>query len=125
MSEESQFYAEDLVRFGSADAQMLRVDLYQLAERILQTASNRDRSSHRRVEVGELFTTNVTGRVNARAGLVDNQVPNVGTVFRDDFADQFLGLAARCSIANCDQVASGVRFHRLPGDEEICEGRQR
>src|SRR5262249_61453860 len=61
-----------------ADADVLRVDLDQLAERVLQAPANGDGAAQRRVEGGELFLGDVGGRVVAGAGLVDDDVGEVG-----------------------------------------------
>src|SRR5262249_4172956 len=60
-----------------ADADVLRVDLDELAERILQTAADGDGSAQRGVEVGELLAANGTGRIDARSGLVDDHVRQI------------------------------------------------
>src|SRR5262249_62214651 len=61
-----------------ADADVLRVDLDQLAERVLQAPANGDGAAQRRVEGGELFLGDVGGRGVAGAGLVADDVGEVG-----------------------------------------------
>ena len=60
-----------------ADADVLRIDLDQLAERVLQAPADRDGAAQRGVEVGELLAADRAGRVDAGAGLVDDDVGQV------------------------------------------------
>jgi hypothetical protein len=56
------------------DADVLRLDLDQLRQRVLEPAADRDRRTERRVKVGQLFTAHLAGRVNAGPRLVDDHV---------------------------------------------------
>ena len=60
-----------------ADADVLRVDLDQFAERVLQAAADGDGAAQGGVEVGELLAADGAGRVDAGAGLVDDDVGQV------------------------------------------------
>ena len=60
-----------------ADADAGRVDLHQLAERILQPAADRDRAALDGVALRKFLAADLAGRVDARAGLVDDHVVHV------------------------------------------------
>ena len=60
-----------------ADADAGRVDLHQLAERVLQPAADRDRAALNGVALGKLLAADFAGRVDARAGFVDDHIVNV------------------------------------------------
>ena len=56
------------------DADILRLDLDQLGQRVLEPAADRDPAAQGRVEVGKLFAADLARRVDAGAGLVDDDV---------------------------------------------------
>ena len=60
-----------------ADADVLRVDLDQLAQRVLQAPADGDGAAERGVEIGELLAADRAGGVDAGAGLVDDDVGKV------------------------------------------------
>src|SRR5579885_945419 len=76
----AQLLSRDIVLI-KPDANMLRIDLDQLAEWILQAAANGDGATHRGVKMGELFLADGAGRVNAGAGLVDDNVGQLRQCF--------------------------------------------
>jgi hypothetical protein len=57
-----------------ADADVLGLDLDQLGERVLEPPADRDRAAERGVVLGELLAADRAGRVDAGAGLVDDDV---------------------------------------------------
>ena len=61
-----------------ADADALGLDLDELGERVLEPPADRDRAAEGGVEVGELLAADRAGRVDARAGLVDDHVGELG-----------------------------------------------
>ena len=65
------------------DTDVLRLDLDQLGERVLEPAADRDAAAQGRVEVGKLITADLAGRVDAGAGLVDDDV--------DELREQVVG----------------------------------
>ncbi len=60
------------------DADVLGLDLDQLGQRVLEPAADRDAAAQGRVEVGKLVAADLAGRVDARAGLVDDDVGKLG-----------------------------------------------
>src|SRR4051812_28036374 len=66
-----------------ADADVLRVDLDQLAERVLEAAADGDGAAQGGVEVGELLPADGAGRVDAGPGLVDDDVGQLGHGVRE------------------------------------------
>src|SRR5581483_9313405 len=61
-----------------ADADVLRVDLDQLTERVLKAAADGDGAARGGVVVGELLAADGAGRIDAGAGLVDDDVGQLG-----------------------------------------------
>src|SRR5205807_4583307 len=61
-----------------ADADVLWIDFHQLAERVLQAPADGDGAAHRGVVVGELLAADGAGGVDAGAGLIDDDVSQVG-----------------------------------------------
>ena len=57
-----------------ADADVLRLDLDQLGQRVLEPSADRDRAPDLVVEVGEFLAADRADRVDAGAGLVDDHV---------------------------------------------------
>ena len=88
-----------------ADADVLRIDLDQLAERILQAAADGDGAAQGGVEVGELLAADRAGGVDAGAGLVDDDVGEVGQRRSASSSDGEGGGAAagRCRCRWSDQ----------------------
>ena len=60
------------------DADILWLDLDQLGQRVLKPAADRDPASQGRVGVGKLFAAHLAGRVDAGAGLVDDDIGELG-----------------------------------------------
>ena len=63
------------------DADVLRVDLDQLAERVLQPPADGNGAAQGGVELRELFAAERAGRVIAGPGLVDDDVGQIGRRF--------------------------------------------
>ena len=53
-----------------------RANFDKLRHGILQTASNRHGAANRRTGLGQLFTTDFTGRVNTGSGFINHHVAN-------------------------------------------------
>ena len=84
------------------DSNVGRVDLDQLAQRVLQPPSDRDRAPQDGVIVGEFLASHATGRVMAGAGLVDD---HVGQALVLEFlgkqpGEEILSLAAGGTVSN-------------------------
>ena len=61
-----------------ADADVLGLDLDELGEGVLQPASDRDAAAQRGVDIGKLVPANLAGRVDAGAGLIDDDIGELG-----------------------------------------------
>jgi len=61
-----------------ADADVLRIDFDQFAEGILKATANRDGAACGGVVIGELLAADGTGRVDTGAGLVEDDIGQVG-----------------------------------------------
>src|SRR5438552_2336423 len=61
-----------------ADTDVLRIDLDQLAERVLQPAADGDGAAQRGIVAGKLFTADRTGGVHACPGFVNDDVRQIG-----------------------------------------------
>src|SRR5262249_55347586 len=85
-----------------ADADVLRVDLDEFAERVLQAPADGDGAAERGVVAGELLAADGAGRVDAGAGLVDDDVGEVGQPGGDQVGDDLLGFAAGGAVADGD-----------------------
>ena len=59
-------------------ADILGLDLDQLGQRVLEPAADRDAAAQGRVEVGKLVASDLARRVDAGAGLVDDDVGELG-----------------------------------------------
>ena len=83
-----------------------RVDLHQLAERVLQPPADRDRAPLHRVAIGKFLAADLAGRIHARAGLVHHHVVHVqvGQLARQNLGHQLLGLPAGRAVADRDDV---------------------
>jgi hypothetical protein len=55
-------------------ANVLRLDLDQLGQRILEPAADRNPAAERCVAFGQLFAAHLAGGIDARAGLVDDDI---------------------------------------------------
>ena len=64
-----------------ADADILRLDLDEFGERVLEPAADRDRAAQGGVEFGKFLATDGAGGVDAGAGLVDDDVSQFGELF--------------------------------------------
>jgi hypothetical protein len=56
------------------DADVLGFDLHQLSQGVLEPPSDRDRATKRGIVLGQLFPTHLARRIDAGAGLVDDDV---------------------------------------------------
>ena len=81
-----------------SDPDGLRIDLDEFGQRVLQTASNGDRSAHSEVEVRELLRREFGGGIDRGARLRDDHLGRLRRRQRGEhLGDQPLGLAAgRC-----------------------------
>ena len=61
-----------------ADTDVLGLDLDELGEGVLQPASDRDAAAQRGVGIGKLVPANLAGGVDAGAGLIDNDIGQLG-----------------------------------------------
>ena len=83
-----------------ADADRFWVELYELGERIHETAADGDGAAHREIVVGEFFAGDIASGVNRGAGFVDHDDGNrAGEAER---ADEGFGLAPRGAVADGD-----------------------
>ena len=96
-----------------ADADVRRLDLHQFRERILEPAADRDGAADRGLVAGELVARVGAGGVDARPGLVDDAVGDVGGLERtgEQLDDE------RLRVATGGAVADGDHVHRVLLDE--------
>ena len=86
-----------------ADADGLGVDLDQLGQRVLHAAGDGDGAAHADIQVGQLGAGQRAGRVDAGAGLVDDQVVRAVGQAADERGHQLFGLARGGAVADGDQ----------------------
>ena len=100
-----------------ADADAGRVDLHQLAERILQAAADRDRAALDGVALRKFLAADFARRVHARAGFVDDHVVHVllFELTAENFGDELFGLPAGGAVADRDdgQIVLGDERDQL------------
>ena len=89
-----------------AHADRLRVDLYQLRERILQAPGDGNGAAHGEIEIGKLLAGDFRGRIHGSAGFAHRDAENMGE----------LGLAQkvfhqRGAFARRRAVADGDGLH--------------
>ena len=83
-----------------ADADGFWVDFDQFGERVHEAATDRNGTTHGEVERRKFLTGDLRGRINRGAGLAHND--NHGGCRQAERADEGLGLAGSCAIADGD-----------------------
>ena len=87
-----------------SDADVLGLDLDQLGQRILEPAADRDAAAQGGVGVGKLLAADLAGRIDAGAGLVDDDVGELG--------EQAVG---RVGLRRGSAAAASARLARAGG----------
>jgi len=101
-----------------ADADTLGINLDQFAEGILKSAGDGDCSAHRQIQLRELFTGYLRGRVDTGSGLADRHHRQLPTCAGQGFLDKDLHLAAGGTVTDSDHLDSMAFDHSqqiLPG----------
>ena len=91
----------------------LGLDAHELGERILQPASDRDRSAQRHVEIGELLSAEGRCRVDRGPGLRDHDLRQFQRrMALDQIAGERVGLPRRGAVSNRDELHAVARGER-------------
>ena len=77
-----------------------RIDLDQLAQRILQAPADGDGAAQRGVEVGKLLPADRAGRVDAGPRFVDDDIGQLGQIVGGSSRNEFLGFPAAGAVAD-------------------------
>ncbi len=94
------------------DADRLRIDLYELRQRILQAARDRDGPANRQIELRELFARDVARRIHARARLAHENDERRRPGRLHDIAAEIRRLAAVRAVADGDRERPPTREER-------------
>src|SRR4051794_27807817 len=86
------------------DANALWIDLYEFAERILQTAADGDGAAQSRVIFREFLTADGAGGIDTRARFIDDHVRHFREFIADQFGDEFFRFPAGSPVADGDDV---------------------
>ena len=85
------------------DTDGLRIDLYKLRKRILETSRDGDGASLSHVEFREFLCSELAGRIYGSSCLIYDHVLDVFRDFLDKLRDDLLGLSGSRSVSDGDQ----------------------
>ena len=86
------------------DADALRIDLDQLRQRVLQTASQRHRAASRHIQI-RIFLRRQLGRgIHRSTCLVDDRVLDIISILLNKVCDHFFRLAGSRSVADYNNI---------------------
>ena len=85
-----------------SDTDALRVNLHQLRQRIHQSATDADRSTHRDIIFRELLPGNLGGGIDRGTILAHHE--HLHFAIEADGGDELLGLSAGCAVADGNRL---------------------